>query len=310
MKKILFFVGVLIILASCSPAPTPVVPTQTPQPTKVPATEVPKEPWKVVATSTYNHSVNYAGFMNQSFGITIGYGGEVHYTSDSGATWPLATNNSMCRFGLEIVDDQVAWHCGNGGHVRKSTDGGKTWQAVANFGPNEPNQCRFLSFLDGTTGWAATPSQLAVTSDGGTTWQDIALPEGILSVLAISLRTPQDGYLLGSSGKLYVTSDGGKSWAPQALEFTKDTFSGKMPAPLTAMRFMDEKHGVIVLSRGNANDGFYTWSAYTVDGGATWREDKVPVAKGIPYLYLSHDGSALTVLDTILRKITVLQFQG
>ncbi len=310
MNKILFFVGLVILLAGCSPAATPVAPTQTPQPTKAPATETPKEPWKAVATSNYNHSVNYVGFMNKSFGITIGYGGEVHYTTDGGTTWPLATNSSMCRFGLEIVDDQVAWHCGNGGGVRKSTDGGKTWHAVANFGPNEPNQCRFLSFLDGTTGWAATPSQLAATSDGGTTWQEITLPQGILSIMAIELRTPQNGYLLGSSGKLYMTTDGGKSWTPQALEFTKNAFPGKMPSPLAAMRFTDEKHGMVVMSRGNQDDGFYIWSSYTEDGGTSWRQDMVPVAKGIPYLYLSRDGTILTVLNTILRQVTVLQFQG
>ncbi len=310
MNKIFLLLGVIIILAGCSPAATPVAPTQTPPPTKVAATATPKEPWQVAEKISYSHAVNYAGFLNKSFGITVGYAGETHYTTDGGATWPLAANSSMCRFGLEIVDDQVAWHCGNGGHVRKSTDGGKTWQAVANFGPNEPNQCRFLSFLDATTGWAATPSQLAATNDGGTTWQDVALPEGILSILAISLRTPQDGYLLGSSGKLYVTADGGKSWTPQALGFTKNAFPGKMPSPLATMRFTDEKHGMVIMSRGNQEDGFYIWSEYTDDGGATWREDKVPVAKGIPNLYLSRDGSILTVLDTIMRQVTVLQFQG
>jgi hypothetical protein len=90
----------------------------------------------------------------------------------------------------------------------------------------------------------------------------------------------------------------------------KDAFSGKMPSPLAAMRFMDEKHGMVVLSRGNQDDGFYIWSVYTEDGGATWRQDKVPVEKGIPFLYLSRDGSTLTVLDTRIRQVTVLEFQG
>src|SRR5512143_1438269 len=167
MNKMLLFLGVIMILVSCSPAPTSEAPKEvaSPQPTVAPATEAVKEPWQVAQKLTYTHAVYYAGFMNESFGMTVGYGGEVHYTNDGGASWPQAANSSKCRFGLEIVDDQVAWHCGNGGHVRKSTDGGKTWQAVADFGPSEPNQCRFLSFLDDTTGWAATPSQLAATND-------------------------------------------------------------------------------------------------------------------------------------------------
>ncbi len=310
MKKMLLFLGVLIILAGCSPAPTQIpTPTPSPQPTQPPATPTPKVAWQVLQKSAYTHAVNYAGFLNESFGITVGYAGEVHYTTDGGATWPLASNKSMCRFGLEIVDEQTAWHCGNGGHVRKSTDGGKTWSEVANFGPNEPNQCRFLSFLDDTTGWAATPSELAATNDGGQTWQKITPPEGFLAISAIELRTPQDGYLLGSSGKLYVTSDGGQTWTAQDLAFTKDAFTSKMPSPLAALRFTDEKHGLIILTRGNADEGYFVWSAYTEDGGGTWREDRVPVAKGIPFLFLARDGSTLTVVDTVMKKLTVLKFQ-
>ncbi len=308
VNKLLLLLGVIIILAGCRPAATPVDTVATVPPT---ATETPQvvRGWQVVGTSAYTHSVYYAGFMDGSFGITVGYGGEIHYTTDGGATWPRGTNASLCRFGLEIVDDRVAWHCGNGGHVRKSTDGGRTWEAAADFGPNEPNQCRFLSFLDDTTGWAATPAQLAATSDGGQTWQDIALPEDVGLIVAVELRTPQAGYLLGSSGKLYLTVDGGKSWNAQTLDFMKDAFVGKMPSPLAALRFTDDKHGMIVLSRGNPDDGFYVWSAYTEDGGATWREDQVPGEKGIPYLYLSRDGMTLTVLNTSLKKMTVLQFQ-
>jgi photosystem II stability/assembly factor-like uncharacterized protein len=308
VNKVLLLLGVIIILTGCTPAGTPVETVETMPP---PATEAPTAVpgWQVIATSTYKHAVSYAGFMDGSFGITVGYAGEIHYTTDGGATWPMANNTSWCRFGLEIVDDQVAWHCGNGGHVRKSTDGGRTWKVVTDFGGNEPNHCRFLSFLDDTTGWAATPSQLAVTNDGGETWQEIALPDGIGLVTAIELLTPQTGYLLGSNGNLYVTTDGGQSWTVQALDFMKNAFIAKMPSPLAAMRFTDAKHGMVVLPRGNADDGFYLWSAYTEDGGQTWQEDQVPVDRGIPYLYLSRDASTLTVLNSGLRKIVVVQFQ-
>jgi hypothetical protein len=128
-------------------------------------------------------------------------------------------------------------------------------------------------------------------------------------IMAIELRTPQDGYLLGSSGKLYVTADGGKSWNARTPDFTRNAFVGKLPSPIIAMRFTDEKHGMVVLPRGNPDEGFYLWSAYTEDGGATWREDQLPLDKGIPFLYLSNDGSTLTVLNTSLKQMTVLQFQ-
>jgi len=320
MNKFLLLLGIAILmLAGCSPAAKPEAPAE--QAAAVPGTEPPatenaapeaevaQGAWQIVGTSAYTHAVDYAGFMDGSFGITVGYAGEVHYTIDGGTTWPRATNTSMCRFGLEIVNEKVAWHCGNGGHVRLSTDGGQTWQQVANFGPSEPNQCRFLSFLDDTTGWAATPALLGATNDGGQTWTEIALPEGLEMIAAMQLRTAQDGYLLGSNGSLYVTADGGQSWTAQALDFTGDAYLAKNTSPIVAMRFMDETHGIIALPRGNADEGFYVWSAYTEDGGVTWRHDKTPLEKGIPFVYLSRDGLTLTVLNKSHKQITVLQFQ-
>lgn len=320
MNKILLILGVvIIILAGCSPAATPQATAEAAPETpavEIKATEVvpqapetPQSAWQVVGTSNYRHSVYYAGFTDESMGITVGYAGEVRYTTDSGATWKVASNNSKCRFGLEIVDEQTAWHCGNGGHVRVSTDGGKSWKAVSNFGPNEPSQCRYLSFLDATTGWAATPGILAGTSDGGQTWQEIALPDGILSIIAIELISPQVGYVLGSSGSLYATTDGGATWTSQAPDFLKDAFVGKMASPLAAIRFTDGQHGMIVLSRGNADDGFYVWSAYTEDGGTTWREDQVTFERGLPFIYLSRDGSTVTVLNNVAKQMTILKFQ-
>ena len=111
-----------------------------PQSTDSPPEEVantdaaPAEPtgsWEVVfETEPLPHKATAIGFLNENFGITAGYAGEVHYTVDGGISWPLAANSSMCRFGLDILDDKVAWTIGNGGNVRLSKDGGRTWQAV------------------------------------------------------------------------------------------------------------------------------------------------------------------------------------
>jgi photosystem II stability/assembly factor-like uncharacterized protein len=266
------------------------------------------EPWRIVAESALDNSVHYSGFLNESFGIAVGYAGEIHYTTDGGASWPQAENQSWCRFGLEIVDEQVAWHCGNGGHVRVSTDGGRTWQQAANFGPNAPAHCRFLSFLDATTGWAATESLLAATTDGGRSWQEIALPEDVDLIMAIELRTATDGYLLDSSGRLLVTADSGSSWEARDLDFTADAYLARMGSPIAAVRFVDADHGMIVLSRGDAEQGYFVWSAYTRDGGATWQHDQVTTERGIPLVFLSRDASTLSVQTTGPLKMTVLRF--
>jgi photosystem II stability/assembly factor-like uncharacterized protein len=277
--------------------------TQTPLPTP---TEVPS-PWKLVQTAPYSHPVYYAGFLNDSFGITVGYAGEVHYTLDGGQTWPDAENHSMCRFGLDIVDEQVAWHCGNGGDVRLSLDGGQTWSEVAGYGPNVPNHCRYLSFLDEKTGWAATNKTLGMTTDGAQTWTNLTLPEDVKAIMTVSLRTPTDGYLLDNSGTLYVTSDGGQTWSSQKLDILNDAYLKVSNAPSMSIVFTDAQHGMLVFLKGNMDDGVYTWSAYTEDGGQTWQLEEVPFGRGIPNVYLAHDGRTLTAVG--IKDIRVYQFQ-
>jgi photosystem II stability/assembly factor-like uncharacterized protein len=249
-----------------------------------------------------------AGFLDETFGITVGSAGEVHYTRDGGETWPQADNSSLCRFGLEIVDEQLAWHCGNGGHVRVSTDGGRTWQAVTDYGPNEPNHCRFLSFLDAKIGWAATPHQLGATADGGVSWADVALPEDIRDIAAIALRTSIDGYLLDVAGNLFVTEDGGDSWSLLAsglIPEGKELLLGSS-APAAATRFPDADRGLVALSL-KGKEGVAIVTVHTADGGQTWGYEGALATFGAPYL--TRDGTMLTIIG-LSNKVTVLRYQG
>jgi len=51
---------------------------------------LPNSTWKELSRSTIEHRANYAGFLSDTYGLTIGYAGEIHYTSDGGKTWPTA----------------------------------------------------------------------------------------------------------------------------------------------------------------------------------------------------------------------------
>jgi len=104
--------------------------------------------WNVVCQSEIDFNVSAAGFNDENLVITVGYAGEVHYTTDGGKDWKSAENMSYCRFGLEIIDSKIAYHCGNAGHVGFSSNGGKTWQRTTDFGDMQPRQCRYLSLVD------------------------------------------------------------------------------------------------------------------------------------------------------------------
>lgn len=249
--------------------------------------------WKIVRELAIKHPCTVVGFLNANQGVTVGYAGEVHYTRDGGQSWPRAVNSSMCRFGLDIVNEKLAWNCGNGGHVRVSKDGGETWKEVTNFGDFEPEHCRFLSFIDEQTGWIASTWRLAVTTDGAKTWKEMDSPAGDQDTAAIFLRTPNDGYMLDVTGVLYVTQDGCKTWSTRKLPLNGKKML-KYGAPAAAIQFSDADHGIVVLTLKASGILAYT----TDDGGKTWSKEVV-AEKLNGFLNLSHDGKILTVTKQV-----------
>ena len=134
-----------VMLGGCSFAYSPVLPSETP--TTINYTS--PGHWEIVRQIDYGsipetnlkgandpayllYLVTVAGFHSDAFGITVGPDDDVRYTTDGGQSWTRSTNALHCRHGLEVVDEYVAWHCGNGG-TRVSTDGGQTWDTDNNY---------------------------------------------------------------------------------------------------------------------------------------------------------------------------------
>jgi photosystem II stability/assembly factor-like uncharacterized protein len=270
-------------------------------------------PWQIAYQKAVDPAISMyaAGFLDATHGITVGYSGEVHYTTDGGKTWPAGANTSLCRFGLDIVSTQAAWHCGNGG-IGFSSDGGKTWSNVkGTYSTSDSFPCHFLSFLDARTGWAANDSDLARVDNGGDTWTAINLPSGFGgSIAAIDLRTATDGYVLDSAGAVWITADGGMTWTSKPLGLTDGAIATSKQA-LAGIHFSDATHGVVVARL--AGTAAKLVALRTSDGGATWQTEQIGLVLGngddTVSLYLAHDGVSLTVLDTF-NTITLLRYQG
>ena len=183
-----------------------------------------------------------------------------------------------------------------------STDGGQTWQATAEKAGGF--DC-LLAFADTVTGWAASDRGFEATTDGGATWEELVLPEGVGEVVAISLRTPGDGYLLDTDSALHVTQDGGKTWSLMGTLKREDgsAVTGLLPAQ-AAVRFLDAEHGMVVVDLGKAGMTVLR----TRDGGQTWKEESLGVDWAAPYL--SRDGMIVALVTTMDPEIIVLQYQG
>jgi photosystem II stability/assembly factor-like uncharacterized protein len=287
---------VAVLVGGCVPADAP--------PATIAQTQTKNaDPWRVVLQRDVEQPMRVAAFLDASFGLTGGSAdvGRAHVTTDGGRTWRLAESSEGCLFGLDIVDSQVVWQCALG-PVGVSTDGGQTWQAVTEY-----DNCRQMSFLDARTGWVATRDRLGATKDGGQTWRDVPLPAGAENVLAASLRTPLDGYLVDYAGVLHVTRDGGQSWSahPLGLDLEgilvpdRDTASA-------AVRFIDTDRGVVVVHLTGGLSSRVV-ALHTADGGQTWTREQVMEVPLLIALYLSPDGSLLTIADQAASRVVVLR---
>lgn len=264
--------------------------------------KVEESDWEEINSPEFTHKSYIGGFLNEDFGITVGYAGEVHYTTDGGKTWPQGTNKSYCRFGMDIVNEKVAYNCGNASHVRKTLDGGENWIEVSNFGESEPNQCRYLRFIDENKGWIASPKKLGATKDGGNTWEEINLPNSGSKILAIDLVNENNGYIVSTDKKLYVTKDGGKSF--DAKDITMDDFDDMVYSTnQIAIKFTSENKGEIFYYGPEGKLKGYV----TEDDGQTWEEEKIPDIEECGPLYISNDGKYLSVNGNNASKIIVLR---
>lgn len=261
-----------------------------------------KAKWSEVKVLEEADSCYAAGFYSKDFGIRVGYSGATSYTTDSGSNWVKGINKSKCRFGLDIINEKIAFSCGNDGNVRKTTDGGANWSAVADFGPSVPLQCRHMSFISENEGLIAGPKNLGFTQDGGNTWKEIkTLPSDIGDILSIYYMKSNYGFVVDSNNKLYITSDGGETWTTKDLKV--NDINNEIVKTITVdMHFDDEKNGEIYYLDTNNKLKAIT----TTDGGDTWNNEVMPDKEG-EGLYLNKDGKILTVLNSNGFELTVLE---
>ena len=179
-------------------------------------------------------------------------------------------------------------------NVSLSTDGGKTWKAV---GDKAGGFGCLVSFVDAKAGLFGFGDKFQMTTDGGATWNELALPEGVSKAAAISLRTPKDGYLIDDKGILHITKDGGKTWSSRSLGLENPSIMGFVSGgfvneiPQAAVRFVDADNGLVVLGlTGKAS----MIALRTGDGGKTWTEESLP-AKLFGAAYISRDAKFVTL---------------
>lgn len=254
------------------------------------------------------------GFLDEVYGLAIGPHGEIRYTENGGKEWQKANcpNFPAELNGLEILDASTAWSSG-GSFNRVTRDGGRNWSVLPDYG-SLYTPGRYLSFINGQTGWFGTTNQVAVTKDGGITWTPVNLPKDAKGdIMAVHLLSENTGFILSNHGVHYRTKDGGQTWEPMRLPLKGRKPVGVIPyAPIEAVRFLDIMHGIVVLYVEKPR-GFYILE--TEDGGKHWREESLPLDNGVTpgigvtlgNVFLSRDGKYLTINDIHHNRILLFK---
>ena len=145
------------------------------------------------------HRINFSVgiFLNVNTGFTVGNGGLILKTTNSGATWiNQSTGTTYFVRDISFADNQKGWACTyNGGNdeILKTTDGGATWNPQYQAG----NLFTNIKALDSLSVVATNQSgQFYFATDGGSNWNSQTIP-GTTSVSQFFVNGFHNGVAVG-----------------------------------------------------------------------------------------------------------------
>ncbi len=133
-------------------------------------------------------------------------GDSVSSSSDGGKTWNSIFSDSSGIWGFDLLSSTDGWVVGVT-QLSGTTDGGGTWQEL-----HEPSSGHLVrvDFQTPDTGFGLTVSGgLVTTTDGGTTWSNVAIGAPANALCFVDSTT---GYVADFTGDVYATTDSGKTW--------------------------------------------------------------------------------------------------
>lgn len=202
-------------------------------------------------------------FSDSKNGFMTDASGRAFTTKDGGATWQLKSTNFGPVKAVQFVNKTTGWLVGSDGRLYKSTDAGQSWSTA----PLASGvYLTSLYFANENLGWSLRSygaAQSAYTKDGGKTWTEMALPNGVTS-----MRFGEQAWVaVGSAGGIYVSTDSGGTWNAR--------YTGTS-TQLTAVAFSDAKTVWAVGGEGTvlkSEDSGAKWTQVKLSGGNTSLRD-------------------------------------
>jgi photosystem II stability/assembly factor-like uncharacterized protein len=215
--------------------------------------------WRTIYDGNPNYS-NYYGITlsrNHSMGWIVG--GKYSAGSTSilgmhlGYTAPLMLGYLGRGVGIDFIDEQVGWACGDGWWIMKTTNGGNSWIQQTSGVMGGPWGFQEIKFFNAEVGIAVGDSGvIQKTVNGGATWYNVRKKDELL--FSVSVHNDSVAYLVGSKKAVMVTTNQGETWNSQDTPISSSITFGQV-------FFINEKEGWIVGSNGTI--------LHTTNGGVT-----------------------------------------
>ena len=251
-------------------------------------------------------------FLDSDTGWVAGYSGAtvtdtddvLLATGDAGKTWTEQTPPGSLVLQLRFIDAKRGWAISEtdpatDGHgyqkvaVFDTINGGKSWTQRWE-GPlpedlsNMAAEMRVrISFFGAKNGFVHVGGILLSSTDGGTTWSPVSLPEGFTpddATFVDDRRAWVAGRIGGQSGStgaigpvVFSTTDGGQTWRQvfSARDYHlphSDSYWGGS----AGISFTDPANGWLYFKDSAMQGYLYR----TTDGGVTWKQQQQDLASG------------------------------
>ncbi|MEP6636962.1 MAG: YCF48-related protein [Acidobacteriota bacterium] len=228
--------------------------------------------WVATRIAAANQDLNTVYFLDSKRGWIGGDNGFLSRTDDGGTTWVNQAVGTTDAINDIYFRDKERGFLLAGNTIFATQDSGARWAEVRRFLPDEVKgaavELYSVRFSSKKKGWVVgsvskadhvIDSILAITENGGETWQRQRLPSSS-ELIHIDFVNDRRGWIVGTGGTILNTTDSGENWSKQT--------SG-VPATLYHVDFRNEKKGLAVGERGAillTGDGGESWTPIVVTG--------------------------------------------
>jgi len=243
------------------------------------------------------------GWVLKSFGTNFNHsrGAVVYKTTDGGNNWArkvLSQTSGDFGFQIQFVNTTTGWltvaNLGTGsGSMYKTTDGGINWNPISSGSFILPY------FLNSNDGYAINvgpdippPYVIFRTSDGGANWATQYVDITIGEFNALHFTDVNNGWVVGSKGKLLKTSNGGTNWN----RITHPSMSSNPNSK--ALHFLSPTIGWIGTDDGMGSSKVI----HTTDAGSSWIVQSPPITTDIFSISFADINNGWLVSDCVIAK--------